>query len=95
MEDFRADIPPVENGGFVETESEDIFPVTVMVYFHMHGTGKEREYVKLANVRESSISIEMRKGVQTLVCESFVTNRIAYIPNAVWYMTECQSEIVD
>lgn len=83
-----------DSAGFVETEeTEDIFPVTIMVYLNTHEKENAGEYVKISNVRESSISIEMRKGVQTLVCESFVTNRIAYVPNAVWYMTECQSEV--
>lgn len=81
------------SGGFVETDQEDIYPVTVMVYLGTHGKENAGEYVKISNVKESSISIENRKGVQTLVCESFVTNRIAYVPNAVWYMTECQTEV--
>lgn len=81
------------SAGFVETDQEDIYPVTVMVYLGTHGKENAGEYVKISNVKESSISIENRKGVQTLVCESFVTDRIAYVPFAVWYMTECQTEV--
>ena len=82
------------SGGFVETE-EDIFPITLTVYLCIHTSDKANAYVKIVNVRESSITIEERKGVSTLVCESFNTSRIAYVPNAVWYTTEVQSGIQD
>lgn len=82
--------------GFVETEeTEETFPITVMVYLNTHGKDNAGEYVKISNVRESSITIEERKGIRTLVCESFVTSRIAYVPYAVWYMTEVQTRVMD
>ena len=87
--DFRAEI----SGGFVETDGEDIYPITLTVYLGIHTSGKANAYVKIANVRESSITMEERKGVSTLICESFNTDRIAYIPNAVWYTTEVQNGI--
>ncbi|QOI67639.1 hypothetical protein SEA_BEUFFERT_273 [Streptomyces phage Beuffert] len=81
------------SGGFVETDGEDIYPITLTVYLGIHTSDKANAYVKIANVRESSITMEERKGIPTLVCESFNTDRIAYIPHAVWYTTEVQSGI--
>jgi hypothetical protein len=99
MADYQADIPPVENGGFVESEGikvkemTEVFPVTITVYLGTHTSDMANQYVKIANVHEDSITMEVRKGIPTLVCESMVTDRIAYIPNAVWYTTEIQSGI--
>ena len=80
------------SGGFVETE-EKTFPVTITVYLGTHTSDMANQYVKIANVHEDSITMEVRKGIPTLVCESMVTDRIAYIPNAVWYTTEIQRGI--
>jgi hypothetical protein len=90
IEEFRADI----SAGFVETDSEE-FPITLTVYLGIHTSDKANAYVKLTNVRESSITMEERKGIPTLVCESANTDRIAYIPNAVWYTTEIQDRIYE
>lgn len=92
MEEYQADIP--ESGGFVETEDNDLFPVTVTVYLNTHGTNAG-DKVCITNVRESSITIEDRKGIRTLVCESFVTERIAYVPFPIWYTTEVQTKVMD
>ncbi|WMI33871.1 hypothetical protein SEA_PATELGO_270 [Streptomyces phage Patelgo] len=90
VEEFRADIPPVDSGRVVVKEMQEAFPVTVWVYLGTHESTKARDYVKLANVREDSITMEDRKGIPTLVCEAFGNDRIAYVPNAVWYKTELQ-----
>lgn len=82
-----------ESAGFVESDGDKEYPVTVCVFLNTHDKENAREYVKVSNVREDSITIEERKGIRTLVCESAITQRIAYIPFVVWYTTELQSGV--
>ena len=69
------------------------FPVEVTVYTRTHDDPAAGRYVKISNVREDSITVEVRKGIRTLVFESASTNRIGYVPFVEWYTTELQTRV--
>jgi hypothetical protein len=75
------------SAGFVETQDNE-FPVEVTVYTRTHMDKDASSFVRISNVREDSITVEVRKGVRTLVFESVSTDRIAYVPFVEWYTTE-------
>jgi hypothetical protein len=83
MEEFTADIPPVDSGRVVVKEMQEVFPVTVYAY-------RGDNPIAIQGVREESITVEDRKGVLTLVFEFMDGSRIGYFPHVDWYSTECE-----
>lgn len=92
MADYQADIPPAENGGFVESEGikvkemKEVFPVTITAY-------RGEKAFKVYGVIESSIASKPdREGNITLSFETLQSrDEIGYIPCVDWYTTELES----
>lgn len=85
IDDFRADIPPVNSGRVVVKEMKE-FPVTITAY-------RGEKAFKVYGVIESSIASKPdREGNVILSFETLQSkDEIGYIPCVDWYTTELES----
>lgn len=80
MDDFRADIPPVDSGRVVSE-----FPITITAY-------RGNKEVKVSGVREDSVKANTDREGNVFLSFEFKDDpdRIGYIPCVDWYATECE-----
>lgn len=85
IDDFRADIPPVNSGRVVVKEMKE-FPVTITAY-------RGNKEVKVSGVREDSVKANTDREGNVFLSFEFKDDpdRIGYIPCVDWYTTELES----